>query len=222
LSDDEWSHPNKEWQETLDLARKFGWSSELATNHGGMMLKCPEKVHKFRVYKTAKSTENVARSKRNTVRSCEHRNIADVVDEVELRLKDANRMLESAEVLTQRAEAEGQMEQALEMLDEAGEQLSLADAIFDAAGASLEQANAAVEDLLATDVTAGAEALVGSARSQVREATMTLRDLPTDHDRVQSLTAWRDELRQRLDDLKARLARGSRGTGNGPGGSWRN
>ncbi|MDP9904538.1 hypothetical protein [Arthrobacter bambusae] len=209
MSDDEWSHPNKEWQETLDLARKFGWSSELATNHGGMMLKCPENVHKFRVYKTAKSTENVARSKRNTVRSCEHRNIADVLDEVELKLKDANRMLRSAEVLTKRVEAEGQMEQALEMLDEAGEQLALADAIFEAAEASLEEADAAAQDLLSTDVAAGVESLVGLARSQVREATMTLRDLPDDHDRVQSLTAWRDELRKRLDDLKARLAGGS-------------
>lgn len=208
LSDDEWSHQNKEWQETLDLARKFGWSSAKVMSHGGLSLKCPQNVHKIRIFSTGGSTENVARSKRTTIRSCEHRNITDVVNQVELCLTDASRMLGAAEVLTQRAEAVGQMEKAMLMLDEVGEQLSQADAIFDAAGASLDQANAAVEDLVAAEVAAGAKALVGSARSQVREATLTLRDLPPDHERVHALAVRRGELQQRLDNLKARLARG--------------
>lgn len=121
-------------------------------------------------------------------------------------------MLCAAEALTQRAEAEGQMEQAVEMLDEASEHIFRANILFDAAGASLDQANAAVEDILPIDVAAGPKALLGSARSRVREATITLRDLPNNHERVQSLTAWRDELRQRIDDLKGRFDSVSAGT----------
>ncbi len=206
MSGNEWSHTKKEWQETLDLARMYGWKSKPVSDHGGLRLSCPTGVHTIRVYSTADGTENVARSKRNTIKSCEHRNIADAVDRLELKLTDADRMLKAAEALAQKADAESRMQHAIEMLDEADQHLSEAESMFDAASASLGQANTAIEQAPEDDVSAGGDKLLRGAGSRVREVTLTLRDLPSKHERVQSLSAWCDELRGRVDALRARPA----------------
>lgn len=189
------------------MARKYGWSSKKNSDHGGMHLMCPGKVHEFSVYMTARSTENVARSKRHTIRNCEHQNIAEPLDQVEIHLDKAQKLIRSAEALTDRAEAENSMAYALEMLGLAEENLTHAEEVFDAAADKLEQAEEALSSVPPNDVTEGASKLAGEASSHVRTARLTLRDLPPGHERVIALRERTEELRQRVTALQRRLSK---------------
>ncbi|UUL75724.1 hypothetical protein NG819_16325 [Pseudarthrobacter sp. Fe7] len=204
---DEWSHDNPAWQETLDLARKYGWSSKKNSDHGGMHLMCPGKVHEFPVYMTGRSTENVARSKRRTIRNCEHQNIAEPLDQVEIHLGKAQKLIRSAELLTDRVEAENSMEHAVQMLGLAEENLAQADEVFDAAVEKLEQAEDALSAIPPDEVTEGASKLAGEASSHVRTARLALRDLPPGNERVKALRERTESLRERVLALQARLPR---------------
>ncbi|WCI08117.1 hypothetical protein PJ267_16835 [Arthrobacter sp. OVS8] len=158
---DEWSHSNPAWQETLDLAKKYGWSSKKNHDHGGMHLMCPGKVHEFPVYMTGRSSENVARTKRRTIKNCEHQNITEPLDEVEAHLDKAQRLIRSAELLTDRSEAEISMEHALELLGLAEENLSQAEDVFDSAVEKVEEADEALTRMPADEVAQGASKLAG-------------------------------------------------------------
>lgn len=190
----------------MDLARKYGWSSLKNTDHGGMHLMCPGKVHQFPVYMTGRSSENVARSKRRTIRNCEHQNIAEPLDQVEVHLGNAEKLIRAAELLLNRAEAESSMDQAVEMLDLAEDNLQQADSAFDLASKKLEQAEQGLRDIPPDQISDGPSKLASDASSHLRAARLTLRELPISHERVVALQERSDELRRRFDALKNRLS----------------
>lgn len=202
-----WTHPNKEWQETLDLARRFGWSSEKATSHGGLTLNCPgaDPNHNIRVFSTGKGAEAVARTSRKKIKRCEHRDIRDPLGRVATALEDAARLLKAASALLDRDDAERYM---LEILGLASEQLAHAEAAFDEASRSFDNATALVSQALDGQGGHAVPAdLLGSVSSQLRTAELTLRDLPPKDATVERLGAWLDALKTQRDALRGRMNR---------------
>ena len=207
MAESVWVHQNKEWQETLDLARRFGWSSEKATSHGGLTLTCPgaDPNHKIRVFSTGKGSEGVARTSRRRIARCEHRDMGDLLGRAEAALEEAARLLRAARALLDRDDAEQSM---LEILELASEQLADAESAFDAANQGFDVASEQVDELLgAAGINAASSDLLSSASSQLRSAELTLRGLPPKDVTVERLGAWLDELRTQRDALLARANR---------------
>ena len=121
LADDDWAHTDKEWRETLEIARDLGWSCRKTSNHNIRYLECPDRVCKQIVYSTGNGTENVARGTRNKVRACPHRNIAAPLAAVRELLVHAERFLTAAEAMLAQDKAEDRMANALELADSADE-----------------------------------------------------------------------------------------------------
>jgi hypothetical protein len=121
LADDDWAHTNKEWRETLEIARGLGWSCRKTSNHNIRYLECPDGVCRQPVYSTGNGTENVARGTRNKVRACPHRNITSPLASVNELLVHAERFLTAAEALMAQDLAENRMESALELAETADE-----------------------------------------------------------------------------------------------------
>ena len=202
-----WSHQNKEWQETLDLAKRYGWSSEKAKSHGGLSLTCPgsDQRHNIRVFSTGKGTENVARTYRKKISRCEHRDLRDPLGRAEASLEDAARLLRAAAALLDRDDAERQMQEILELVSE---QLADVEAAFNEAAESFDNAASMVDELLsADDPDTGSSDVLMSASTQIRSAELTLRDLPSKDLTVMRLSAWMDELKVQRDELRRRLPR---------------
>jgi hypothetical protein len=156
---------------------------------------------------TGRSTENVARSKRRTIRNCEHQNIAEPLDQVDVHLDTAQKLIRAAELLVDKTDAESSMEHAIEMLGLAEENLTHADEAFDSASEKLEQADEALREIPPDDISGGASKLVGDASTHLRTARLALRDLPAGHERVIALRGWADELRERIATLQKRLSK---------------
>ena len=58
MSGDPWRHQNKEWQETLALAKAHGWPEpRVGTNHHTLVLSCPAGVHKTVIFSTGRSSD---------------------------------------------------------------------------------------------------------------------------------------------------------------------
>ncbi|WP_190988198.1 hypothetical protein [Pseudarthrobacter sulfonivorans] len=186
----------------MDLARRFGWSSEKATSHGGLTLICPsaDPNHKIRVFSTGKGSEGVARTSRKRVGRCEHRDFRDPLGRVETALEEAAKLLRAAKALLERNDAQQSM---LEILELASEQLADAEAAFDEANQDLDNAQDLVGELLGAE---GADAipsdLLGVAGSQLRTAELTLRELPSKDATVERLGIWLDELKSQRVALR--------------------
>lgn len=152
MAEDDWSHTDKEWRETLDIAKGLGWSCKKTNNHNIRYLDCPDDVCHLVVYSTGGgNTENVARGARRKVRTCPHRSIASPLDAVNELLVNADRLLRAAEAMVDLGEENRRMEDALELAD-------FADALIDEAERELAQVSAqdeggqmstAVEQMLA-------------------------------------------------------------------------
>ncbi|MEN8582155.1 hypothetical protein ABFP37_05510 [Burkholderia sp. RS01] len=207
MAESVWTHPNKEWEETLDLARRLGWSSEKATSHGGLTLICPgaDPNHKIRVFSTGKGAEDVARTSRKKVKRCEHGDLSGPLGRAETALEDAARLLKAASALLDRDDAEQHM---LEILELASEQLAEAEAAFDEANRSFDHAKGLVGELLGADgADVASSQLLGTASSQLRTAELTLRDLPPKDAEVERLGARLDALKTQRDALRVRMNR---------------
>lgn len=207
MAESVWNHQIKEWQETLDLARRFGWFSEKATSHGGLTLICPgaDPNHKIRVYSTGKGSEGVARTSLKRVGRCEHRDLRDPLGRVETALEETARLFKAAKALLDRDDAEQSM---LEILEMASEQLASAEAAFDEASQGFDDATDLVDELLGEEgANAASSHLIGSASAHLRTAELTLRDLPPKDATVERLGAWLDELKTQRDALRARANR---------------
>lgn len=169
------------------------------------MLQCPDGTHSIRVFSTGKGSESVARSSRNKIRNCEHRDIKDPLGRAQTALEDAERLLGAAGALLDRGDAQTALEEALEM---ASEQIADAEAAFDLAGKFFDEATERMVELLGEagdDVEP--DQLVDNAGIRLREVKMTLRDLPPHHDEVECLKLKLEGLKQVRDELVRRLDR---------------
>lgn len=190
----EWTHKNKEWQKTLDTARRFGWTSKRDSSHGGMTLLCPKKEHKIRVYSTGANSENVARASRGKIEACEHRDLSDPIRKVETGLNSAELWLGAAAALLDVAEAQAAMQEALDL---ASEHIDGAERAFDEASRRYDLASKSVEETN-FDTREEPVVLLTHAGSHLREAELILRPLPR-HTLL-------EQLRERLDVLKSQRA----------------
>lgn len=200
-----WSHSNKEWQQTYDLAKRFGWTWKENTSHGGATLLCPAgECRPIRVYSTASSTESFARSSRKKITWCPHREISDPLAEVETNLESAERFLTGAEALMQRNNAYQQMEELLELVSD---KLQEAQELFDKVFRLFEdQSDIARRTLGATELVTEPEGLVSKSGSLLRRATLDLKDLPPAHSKVSELTEKLDQLKSRQQGLEDRMS----------------
>ncbi|MFK0007869.1 hypothetical protein ACIQTZ_12530 [Paenarthrobacter sp. NPDC090520] len=136
MAEDDWSHTDKEWRETFEIAKGLGWSCEKTNNHNIRYLKCPDFVCQILVYSTGGgSTENVARGARKKVRACPHRSIESPLAAVSELLVNADRLLTAAEALVTQGQENLRMEEALELAD-------FADALIDEAECELAKVSA--------------------------------------------------------------------------------
>lgn len=202
MGDSGWNHPNKEWRETYDLARRYGWSLEARTGHTAAELKCPAGECRKIVFTSGKSTENVAKTVRNKIKSCPHRDIQVPLETAEECLSSAEKLLNGAKNLLRRSALEHQMVEALSVLED---QLAEAERLFDEAEAeyalvSSELAEAGIlEDQDVGD-------LVQGSGPQLRQAKIQLQGLPKRDDKVLRLKSWLDRLNAEKSDLEKRVS----------------
>lgn len=208
LSGDNWHHSNKEWQETLDLAKAYGWPEPReAKNHGGWILSCPaaDCSHRIRIYSTgSKNTENVARSSRKKIKRCQHSSGAKgILAVISSRLQSAARWIKAAELATTIGETEQRLEKLVEDADD-----SMADANrqFDLLEAGFEMLDSELKDLIPTEPRPTVHEMADSAHSDLRTANGKLRDAPSDSDQVGVLREHYEELLVRLDVIHRKLA----------------
>lgn len=211
MSDTTWSHQNKEWKKTLDLARRFGWDApQKMGNHGGLLLKCPkgDARHQIRIFSTGKGTETTAIDFRKRIRSCAHRDLSEPLARIESRLTGAGRLLGAVEGHLTVAEAEERMEELLADLDGAEEQLALVQEEFDSAA---DIATQAVESLDPELLGRTPGDLANEAGTSLRGAELDLRDdLPDEHEDWRPLHDRHDDLKNRLASVRQRLTTGDR------------
>lgn len=210
---DPWSHTDKEWQETLDLARALGYPTPTVLNaHGGLLLKCPggDKRHGKRIYSTAKGTENVARTTRATIRSCHHRDLQEPLGKARLALDDAERWISAAEHLREFQNVEALLADILDGLEAAESALADADAAFEDLAEEHTHLEATLEDdsaLLSFDITASTpRKLADRAGPHLRDVRLVMRDQlpkPTSAgEDVQALSQRYKQLRSRLESVR--------------------
>lgn len=209
MSVDPWSHDNKEWQRTLDLARDAGYPAPtVVTSHGGLVLKCPagDPRHGERVYSTAKGTESVARTTRSKIRACDHRDLQTPIGKVNTALHSAERWISAAERQQALLGVESQLDELMTSIETAEEVLDDAELSFEALAAehtALEAAQAEDSVELGFDPsTTTSRQMAGKASSQLREARLVMRD------QLPKPTKAGDEIRvlaQRLAQLRSRL-----------------
>lgn len=152
-----------------------------------------------------KGSESVARSSRNKIRNCEHRDIKDPLGTAQTALEYAERQLGAAGALLDRGDAQTALEEVLQM---ASEQIADAETAFDLASMFFDEATARIDELLGEEGDdVGPVQLVDNAGTRLREAKMTLRDLPSHHDEVECLKLKLEGLKQLRDELAGRLDR---------------
>lgn len=209
MTKDVWSHQNKTWQEVLEVAREYGWHAERASNHGGLILQCPEHApeHRIRILSTGRGTESMAQSSLKRVQRCGHRDVSVVLTTIRTRLDGAERLLDGAEALLALADAEQRIEDILANLDDASGVLSEMEQDFDAAMIDQEAAQRRAAASLGEERSSMAPAdLARDAASSLREANLKLRDdLPREHSEWQRLRGRHDVLKQRLESLRSAL-----------------
>lgn len=207
MGSDAWTHNNKEWQETYDLARRFGWIWKEATNHGGAILMCPTgECPSIRVYSTARAAESFARTSRKKIARCPHRDISDPLAEVETNLEGAEKLLLGAQALLERNNAHRQM---VELLEQVSEILEDVDKRFDEASHLFDEQDDILRSVVGdVEVDPDPESLVSDSGSLLRRAKLDLADLPVAHQSVSELTvkweqlkAWHEALRERVKHL---------------------
>ncbi|SCC90931.1 Hypothetical protein PFR_JS12-3_20 [Propionibacterium freudenreichii] len=209
MSGDNWHHSNKEWQETLDLAKAYGWPEPReAKDHGGLVLSCPaaDGSHRIRIFSTgSKGTENVARSSRKKIRRCQHSSGAKgIVAAISSHLKSAARWIKAAEL----AIAVGETEQRLERLvEDADDSMADADRQFDLLEAGFEMLDSELKDLIPAEPRPTVLEMANSAHSDLRNANGQLRVAPSDSGQLGVLRASYEELLARLDVIHRQLAR---------------
>lgn len=202
MGDTEWSHQNKEWQETLDLARNYGWTSVRQSNHGVLLIKCPSGDHSKKVFSTGRGTENVARSTRIYIRGCQHRNLTDVIHRVEDALDNAERLLTGASALLDRSDAHEAMQ---DLLGLAEEHLAQVEDEFDNESKKYDTAGVQAGHLLGIEArNSNPKLLIDQAGYPLRAAKLELRDLPVRNDEVATLKSRLESLKQLHDGLKVR------------------
>lgn len=160
---------------------------------------CPAKTHKIRVYSTATASENVARSSRRTIASCEHRDLSTPSAVVETHLDAAEAWLDAVSVLLDRNDAEEAMHDALE---KASENISSAELDFDVAYQRYDEAVQSADAMAISKESVPAPLLVKS-RWELRKAGLVLRDLPKQME-LQNLRERLDSLKQRHSDYMLR------------------
>ncbi len=211
MSGTTWSHQNKEWQKTLDLARRFGWDApQKISNHGGLLLKCPkgDARHQIRIFSTGKGAETTAIAFRKRIRNCAHRDLSEPLARIESRLTGVGRLLGAVEGHLAVAEAEERMEELLADLDVAEEQLDSVQEEFDSAADIATQADESLDPELVGRTPGD---LADEAGTSLRGAELALRDdLPVEHEDWQSLRDRHDDLKDRLASVRQRLAAGDR------------
>lgn len=203
MAPDAWSHDHKEWQETLDLARSYGWTAEGPTSHKVIVLRCPsaDPAHTIRVFATGKATESVARTSRNKIRRCPHRNIDAQLAKVQEALNEAQRLVELAEMAAKLASTERAIDQlwrAVDLAEGAQGDLDWVEAELHRLEGEATAAQLALAQSPAEATERSAE-LTARAESNVRSAELQLRDLPSDHERVIALRSQAQELRRRAE-----------------------
>lgn len=210
MSDTTWSHQNKEWQVTLDLARRLGWDApQKLGNHGGLLLKCPvgDARHQMRIFSTGRGTETPAINFRKKIRNCAHRDLTEPLARIESHLTGVGRLLGAVEGRLAVAEAEEHME-LLANLDLADEQLASVEKEFDSAADIATQARESLDPELAHRTPVD---LADEAGTSLRGADLALRDdLPVEHEDWQTLRDRHDDLKGRLVSVRQRLSAGDR------------
>ena len=213
MGETSWSHDNKEWQITLDLARDLGWPEPTRTkDHPALIVECAGKSPrcKFRIYGTGQGTESVAISTRRKVRNCPHRDLNKPLVAIRSALDGAELLLDSSEKLldwddAQRSEQEVLV--AVENLDIAGERLAEVEAWFADVAEELTRSSALVEATVPDDHAAReVQELADEAGSRLRIAKLTLREqIPKGSTDGELLRARHAELTERLDRIRGRL-----------------
>lgn len=187
-------HDNKSWQEVLDRIRKLGWPCPAWTSsHPKIVMDCPDSDHRCRIiaFSTGNGTESAAKHALKRADRCPHRQITDELTHVDELLDTASRFIESAAELLRRGVIDSRLE----------ELLAFASASIERAGAALleQEFDDLSDELDSMDppTSGSAENLLGSADTPLREARLSLRDLPGRSDEVQ-------ERRDRLEQLTQR------------------
>ncbi|MDN5997319.1 hypothetical protein [Acidipropionibacterium jensenii] len=208
MSGDNWHHSNKEWQETLDLAKAYGWPEPReAKDHGGLVLSCPaaDRSHQIRVFSTGKGTENAARSSRNKIKKCQHsRGAKSIRAAISSHLKSAARWIRAAELATTAGETEQRLER---LVEDADDSMADADRQFDLLEAEIEMLDSELKDLIPTEPRPTVLEMADLAHSDLRNANGKLRNVPSGADQVGVLRTRYQELLARLDVIHRQLAR---------------
>lgn len=217
MSDDpDWPHhSNKEWRQTLEIARAAGWSFKKYSSHGFGIIQCPEGICRQSIMSTASGTESVARSTRRRIQRCVHRpDLVERTEAVRRHLEKAALLLEGAERLLDLADAEkvlemlGDAENAVGLLEEVDQHLREAQRLrlhesFDSEVERISQLETDARMILG-DPPPNVAQLLDDAATPLRDAKMGLRDVPAGHadhtsldEELHRLQAWREHLRSR-------------------------
>lgn len=202
---DDWPrHDNKSWQEVLDRVRALGWPRPAWTsNHPTLVMDCPEADPQCRIraFSTGKGTESVAIQALRRVNRCPHRRIIDELTHVDELLDNASRFIDSAAELLRRGVIDHRLDELLTHASASIERAEAAlldqefDDLSDELGTMDSPASGSVEDLL------------DSANRPLREARLSLRDLPgrseevkERQDRLERLTVRRNTVGDALHE----------------------
>lgn len=203
----EWpTHDNKAWQAVLDRIRVLGWPiPHWTSSHPSLVMECPANSPqcKIRALSTGKGTESVAINALRRADRCPHRVITSVIAAVDENLAAAERLIDGAELLAARGAIDGRITELLELastpLDQATAQLVNEE--FDVESEKLGQLEDPEPDIAGHTPLE----LVNQARTPLRSAKITLKDLPTANEEVQVRRAELKLLTQRRDALRLML-----------------
>lgn len=213
MGETSWSHDNKEWQITLDLARDLGWPAPVRTkDHPALIMECAGKSPgcRFTIYGTGKGTESVAISMRRKVRNCPHRDLTKPLVAIRSALDGAELLLDSSEKLLDWDEAkhsEQEVLDALENLDIASERLAEVEGWFAEVVDEMARSSELVESTVPNEhAVREVKDLVDEAGSRLRTAKLALREqIPKASTDGAALRTRHAELTNRLERIRARL-----------------
>lgn len=207
---EEWPrHDNKEWQKVIDRARALRWPKpHWTTSHPKLILECPEGSSRCKItaFSTGHGTESAAKTALKRLERCPHRDVSDALVFVDDHLTAADRLIASARALFTRGRLSDHVEELLALASESlnSAEQALVEEDFDQSAAELDALDHEVVDL--PDDTS-AESLLEEASTPLREAHLRLRELPknstevrTRRERLDALTARRDELSELVHD----------------------
>lgn len=195
---DRWPrHKNKAMRDLLDYARSLGWSLDRHDSKPWGIIWCPKHLHSHSIQSTPDGQEGwCIGTKRKIKQRCEHNDVGEMLTNLEMRLRYAEKLLVAAETMAERA---GKEEQLDRLLEDADAEVAAVYALIDQANELKLREQELLPDIDPELVMQGAEGVADQAGREARGAEKVTNDVP------KVFSAEREDARKRIQAVRERV-----------------